>query len=88
MVAFIQFAANTSSVVLATISKPMYEKKTVAEPANNPFAPKAKYLETQRDASIQRLVVCNTVKPYKKNHLPARNFIAWPASLTSQVCTS
>lgn len=25
----------------------MYEKKTVAEPANSPFTPKEKYLETQ-----------------------------------------
>ena len=36
----------TSSAVLATISKPMYAKKTVADPASIPFTPYGKYLES------------------------------------------
>jgi hypothetical protein len=34
----------TSSAVLATASKPMYAKKTVAEPATIPSTPNGKYL--------------------------------------------
>lgn len=34
----------TSSAVLVTASKPTYEKKTVADPASKPFAPKGRYL--------------------------------------------
>lgn len=36
----------TSSAVLVTESNPMYEKKTIADPANIPFIPKGKYLKT------------------------------------------
>lgn len=35
----------TSSAVLVTESKPMYEKKTTADPENIPFIPKGKYLK-------------------------------------------
>jgi len=34
----------TSSAVLATASKPIYAKNTVAEPASIPSTPKGKYL--------------------------------------------
>jgi hypothetical protein len=36
----------TSSAVLATVSNPMYAKKTVADPASIPFTPNGKYLES------------------------------------------
>lgn len=36
----------TSSAVLATVSKPIYAKKTVADPASIPFTPYGKYLES------------------------------------------
>lgn len=32
--------------MLVTESNPMYEKKTIADPANIPFIPKGKYLKT------------------------------------------
>ena len=35
----------TSSAVLATVSKPMYAKKTVADPASTPLTPYGKYLK-------------------------------------------
>jgi hypothetical protein len=35
---------HTSSAVLATESKPMYAKNTVADPASIPSTPKGKYL--------------------------------------------
>ena len=38
----------TSSAVLVTESKPMYEKKTIADPANIPFTPKGKYLKQSK----------------------------------------
>lgn len=38
----------TSSAVLATASKPMNAKKTVADPASIPLTPKGKYLSSQR----------------------------------------
>jgi len=37
----------TSSAVLATASKPIYAKNTVAEPASIPSTPKGKYLSNQ-----------------------------------------
>lgn len=43
---FIVFeTGHTSSAVLATESKPMNAKKTVADPASMPFTPNGKYLK-------------------------------------------
>jgi hypothetical protein len=42
----------TSSAVLATVSKPIYAKKTVADPASIPFIPCGKYLKCSNGKCI------------------------------------
>lgn len=41
----LKFINRTSSAVLVRQSKPTYEKKSVPDPASNPFRPKGKYLK-------------------------------------------
>jgi hypothetical protein len=78
----------TSSAVLATVSKPMYAKKTVADPASIPFTPYGKYLESSYTYEH------TTMKSYKRKEalslyaLPIRILVADPSYLEANITTS
>lgn len=44
---------HTSSAVLVTESKPMYEKKTIEDPVNIPFIPNGKNLKSKAKCEVK-----------------------------------
>lgn len=81
----------TSSAVLATESKPMYAKKTVADPASIPSTPKGKYLSNEKNESVlnklpEKVIIWLALQ--QKHPLPSRKFISSPSSLETKISTS
>lgn len=70
--------------MLVTESKPMYEKKTIADPANIPFTPYGKYLRYKRNFSYikKRHAIDEELNNSESQHpLPAGEFISNPSGL-------
>jgi len=69
--------------VLVTESKPMYEKKTIADPANIPFTPYGKYLWYKINFSCikKRHAIDEELKMKIQYSLPAWELITNPSGI-------